>query len=319
MPLTSEQLENRRKGLGGSDMAAILGVSPWVTPMQLYLEKRGEIEGSKRSEAMELGELLEPVLRRAYELLKGVSVDVPTYTFTHTKHNFLVANVDGIISKDKLLEIKTSATTENWGTATSQIPIYYNTQVQHYINVLKAQEIDIAVLFADLKLKKMFVEDVYSKEIPIDEVAERIITYYDFRIFTVKRDEDIIALLEDRAVQFWRRIQEGNPPEITNIVDWKLFYRKRLTEEDIECNISILNATVELKNINKQKKELEQREQELKQQIVMFMKDKSTLMYNGYPLGKVIRKSYTTEPQTIDTIYFQLSSNNKIWNNIIKE
>ena len=42
--LTTEQLEARKKGIGGSDVASILGLSPWKSQYQLYLEKRGELE-----------------------------------------------------------------------------------------------------------------------------------------------------------------------------------------------------------------------------------------------------------------------------------
>ena len=33
---------DKTKGIGGSDVAAIRGVSPWRTPLQIYLEKIGE-------------------------------------------------------------------------------------------------------------------------------------------------------------------------------------------------------------------------------------------------------------------------------------
>jgi predicted phage-related endonuclease len=57
--LTAEQLEARKAGIGGSDVASIVGISPWKTKHQLYLEKRGEIEEEQlTSEVIHFGNVL---------------------------------------------------------------------------------------------------------------------------------------------------------------------------------------------------------------------------------------------------------------------
>jgi putative phage-type endonuclease len=62
-----EWLELRRKGLGGSDVATAMGLSPWKSPMQLYLEKTGEIDPEPlTSEVVYWGTVLESVIANRF-------------------------------------------------------------------------------------------------------------------------------------------------------------------------------------------------------------------------------------------------------------
>ena len=65
--------EVRRSGIGGSDSAAICGESPWATPLDVYLSKRGLVE-KEQAEAAEWGQILEPTVLRQYALRQGVFV-----------------------------------------------------------------------------------------------------------------------------------------------------------------------------------------------------------------------------------------------------
>lgn len=57
-----EWLLHRRNGIGGSDLAAICGISKWRTPMHVYLEKLGETPEEQMGEAAEWGTRLEPLV-----------------------------------------------------------------------------------------------------------------------------------------------------------------------------------------------------------------------------------------------------------------
>ena len=58
-------LNERRKGIGGSDVAAIIGLSPWTTPLDIYEQKLGIALPSEETEAMYWGTALEPAIRQA--------------------------------------------------------------------------------------------------------------------------------------------------------------------------------------------------------------------------------------------------------------
>ena len=61
----------RRKGLGGSDIAAILGISKWRTPMDVWVEKMGLVEPSEESYAMMRGRILEDAIAQWYGEFTG--------------------------------------------------------------------------------------------------------------------------------------------------------------------------------------------------------------------------------------------------------
>jgi putative phage-type endonuclease len=68
-----EWLAARRTGIGGSDIAAILGLSPWRTPLDVYRDK---VDGAEQpeTEAMRWGRLLEDVIAREYAVRAGVRI-----------------------------------------------------------------------------------------------------------------------------------------------------------------------------------------------------------------------------------------------------
>lgn len=178
-----EWLKERQSGIGGSDVAAILGLSKWRTPLDVYNSKVGEVE-EEDNVSMEWGRRLEPVIRQAYSDKTGRAVECPGHLFRSAEHPFMIANVDGLCS-DRVLEIKTSRTGADWGEeGTDEIPEYYLTQVQHYMTVTGKELCDVAVL----------------------------IGASDFRIYTVKNDPELAALLIKEEEKFWECVQNRTPP-----------------------------------------------------------------------------------------------------------
>jgi putative phage-type endonuclease len=178
-------LANRLTGLGGSDAAVALGVSPWRTPLELYLEKRGEIPPIDETEPMRWGKLLEPVIRQRYSDMTGRTVRVPPF-MRHPKHEFITAHPDGITDDMRLFEAKTARSADGWGEQGSdQIPQYYLLQVQHYMLVTATPVSDVAVLIGGS----------------------------DFRTYEVPADVELQEMIVEGEAAFWRRVQEGNPPE----------------------------------------------------------------------------------------------------------
>ena len=74
--LSKEQwLQYRQQGIGGSDVASLLGLSKWKSALELWLEKTGQADAfSVENEAMYWGNVLEPVIRTQFSELTGKPV-----------------------------------------------------------------------------------------------------------------------------------------------------------------------------------------------------------------------------------------------------
>lgn len=135
-----------QSGIGGSDVAAILGLSKWRTPLDVYNSKVGEVSDEEDNASMEWGRRLGPVIRQAYSDKTGRAVECLGHIFRSGEHPFMIANVDGLCA-DRVLEIKTSRSGADWGEeGTDEIPEYYLTQVHHYMTVTRMELCDVAVL-----------------------------------------------------------------------------------------------------------------------------------------------------------------------------
>src|SRR5690349_18206306 len=111
----TEFLEQRRLGIGGSDVAPILGLSKWASPLDIYLRKRGEQPEQDDNEAMLWGRALEPVIRQQYAERTGRIVRVPEAALVHPQLTFARANLDGVTDDGRVVEVKTARTAQDWG------------------------------------------------------------------------------------------------------------------------------------------------------------------------------------------------------------
>ncbi len=116
--LTREEwLGYRRLGIGGSDAAAVLGVSPFTTAVDLYYDKRGivsAIEDDSNWVQLEVGHLLEDLVARIFAKKTGYRIIQIKKMFRHPVHTFMQADLDYFVELSDgttaILEIKTSAT-----------------------------------------------------------------------------------------------------------------------------------------------------------------------------------------------------------------
>lgn len=93
-----EWLAYRRQGIGGSDAASVLGISPFRTGVDLYYDKLGHpIEDSEENwVAMEMGNLLEDLVARIFEKKTGLKVVPMKFMFQHADHPWMLADIDRI-------------------------------------------------------------------------------------------------------------------------------------------------------------------------------------------------------------------------------
>lgn len=190
-------LELRRTGIGGSDAAASVGLSKWKTPLDLYLDKKGQIETAE-NESMAWGHKLEPVIRQEYANRTGRTVSVPPGIIRHPTVDFALMTPDGIADDSRVLQVKTARTAEGWGEPGSdEIPQEYLLQVTHEMFVTGLGVADVAVLIGGS----------------------------DFRIYVVEADTELQRMLIDREREFWGHVQRDEPPPPVNREDVKRRWR----------------------------------------------------------------------------------------------
>ena len=143
-------LRYRNMGIGGSDVAALLGISKWKSELELWLERTGQGDALvQENEAMQWGTIMEPVLRTRFTEVTGKTVVEVKAILQHPQYPFMLANVDGLTVDDEgnpaILEIKTASEYKRneWENG---VPAYYETQVQHYLAVTGIQKAYVAVL-----------------------------------------------------------------------------------------------------------------------------------------------------------------------------
>jgi putative phage-type endonuclease len=91
---SSSWLEWRKKGIGSSDVPAILGLCPYRTALDIYMSKQDDAPENKGNWAMQKGHDLEPIARAHYEIFKDA--DFPAELVQHKDHEFLRASLDGL-------------------------------------------------------------------------------------------------------------------------------------------------------------------------------------------------------------------------------
>lgn len=239
-------LEDRRKGIGGSDAPAVCGVSPWRTPLQVYMEKTGQAVEQPETEAMRWGTALEPLVRQRYADETGRTVVVPGKILVHPDHSWMLASVDGIAG-DRVLEVKTARLPVGWGEpGTDEIPDHYAAQVQHYLMVTRLEVADVAVLIGGS----------------------------DFRIYEVPADREVQDMILDRERVFWEMVQARTPPDPVSFADVKARFGAASKAARIQATPEVLAALEALKAIKAQAKE----EDDLKARIMKHLGEADTLV-----------------------------------------
>lgn len=194
--------EAEAKQIGGSDVAALVGLSPWATPLTVYTRiKTGASNGD--SPALRRGRLMEPVIRAMYSEDEAVTLLGPA-SLAHPSLAYVRASLDDVGRRNgqgrHAVEYKSVFPTEahGWGEAgTDAVPDYYATQVHWYLGVgLASGALDEAT--ADVAALLLGMEDAP-------------------RVYRVAHDADVYAWLLEAAERFWRdHVEPSKPPMPTN-------------------------------------------------------------------------------------------------------
>lgn len=188
-------LERRRDGIGGSDVAAIMGLSPYSSPYKVFAEKvLGVSDDISDVPAVYWGNRLEALIGEEYQTnhpdrmvrrVNGIASSIGR-PWAQASLDFEVKDPDlgwGV------LEIKTAGDRRqhDWD---GGVPVYYQTQVTHYLSVTGRAFADVAVLIGGR----------------------------DYREYRIMRDEDDIKAVEEAVDAFWRdHVLAQEPPEAGGI------------------------------------------------------------------------------------------------------
>ena len=280
-------LDARRKGLGGSDIAAVLGISPYKTAYEVYEEKvNGYSKDLSDNEKVQSGIFLEDGIAKWYEAVKKVGTFKPQNMRTHKDYPFLLANPDRLIAGKKIgVEIKNVGERSKhlWGEDGSQVvPDYYFLQAAHYMLVLDYQAWDVVACIGGQEL----------------------------RTYRFERDAEIDELIIQGASDFWhnhveKRVEPSKDysrPEVQELIKRKYNLVSdeviNLSEEQANIATQWFEAKEDIKHYDSLRKELEAKLLE-----AIGTAGKAILPDGSYLLRKKIeRKAYQVEASSYTTL-----------------
>lgn len=259
---------DRSKFIGGSDVAAVLGVSPWKTPYELWLEKTHrapkEVIDPQRQKRFDRGHRLEPiVLEMLIDRLQDEGHDVQLLRtnelYQDAEHPFMACEIDFELMLDGEHvngDCKTvhPFAAKKWGEEeTDQVPIEYAAQFMQGLGITGRNRCIVATL------------------IGMD----------DFLIYWVDRDQETIDGIRGRVAQYWNENVIGDtPPDPISYDDASAIWAKA-NGTKIEADSSVRDAVFDLADVKHKIKLLKEREEDLKLRIVDYMRPHSFLTAGG--------------------------------------
>lgn len=253
MKLTHDEwLEERRKGIGGSDAAAIVGLNPYATPFSVWADKTGRSKPKKDTEAMRQGRDLEQYVADRWMEATGKKCRRRTQILRNKEYPFAHANVDRwVVGENAGLECKTTnmMNLKKFKDG-KEYPDTYYCQCMHYMAVTGADRWYLSVVVLGQG-------------------------YYEF---TIERDEEEIKALMDVEREFWEFVKTDTAPPVdglkatTDIING-MYANSYETDESLDLfgRETSINAYFALKDqIAELSKEKERIEQELKTDLGNF-------------------------------------------------
>ncbi|WP_369070840.1 YqaJ viral recombinase family protein [Burkholderia gladioli] len=185
-------LSLRKKGIGGSDAAAAVGLNPYLSALELWLDKTGRAEGMPRPDPDDTrsptywGTLLEPIVAASYTKQTGNRVRRVNAVLRHPAMPWMLANVDREVMGCRDVQLLECKTAGEFGARLWRdgVPEYVQIQVQHQLAVTGKQAAHVAVLLCGQALE----------------------------VFRIERDDGLIARLIELEARFWKYVETDTPP-----------------------------------------------------------------------------------------------------------
>ena len=241
-------LEQRKKGIGGSDAGAAIGVNPWKTPYSLYLEKTGEEvpEDISNKPAVKRGVRLEPEVIKWVKEDLDITIRKDNKTHISEEHPFLFCHNDGtVVGSHRVAEIKCPSLHMRhfWGEPGSDsVPQYYLAQGVHALAVQPEME-------------------------GVDFFA-----YFDPEIlhYRLERKQSLIDAYLAKVERFWGHVKDKIPPppqDENDLIHQYFGHNGKYIKASPEVEINVK----ELIKIKAEKKRLDEKEKDVKFHIKNFI------------------------------------------------
>lgn len=296
--MTNEQratwLEGRRTGIGGSDVAAVLGLNPWKTPLDVWNDKLGLSEDKGMSEPAYWGTVLEDTVAKEFQLRTGKRVQKVSHQFADPETPWAIANIDrAIINPDIAKRVRPLEMTEKEIAKYGNRPI--TTDIAFEAKTAHAFTADLWGPSQELEIKQNNLRTEH--EIPL--YYETQIQWYcgilklkgmylavliggsDFRMYWVDARPDVFQVIKEKCSAFWNNyVLTKTPPEPINIEDVLKLYG-RSNGKAIEAQGDLAINYGEYARLNGEIKELKKQQDAVKAKIAIDMKDNEILTLDG--------------------------------------
>ena len=253
-----EWLDLRKKYIGGSDAAAIVGLNPYSSPYSLWAEKTGRVAGFEGNITTKVGAYLEDLVAEMFTDETGKKVRRQNRMVVNDDYPWACADVDRlIIGEDAILEIKTTNSLGNMRMLRNgEYPTQYYCQMTHYLAVTGAKKAYLAVL----------------------------INCREFKWFELERDEDEIRALMEEERKFWELVKSDTPPQtIGNPADETTLQTLYPEGDGTSCDLFGCAGMLEqYEELNKTIGELKSQQDAIAQQIKQYMGAAETGRVDGW-------------------------------------
>jgi putative phage-type endonuclease len=263
-------------GIGGTDIGAILGLSPYKTPLELWSELvSGEPAPKRDLLHLRYGQHNESFIAREYERASQMFTVEHQPTLFHKEHGFMFGHidrfiqdtpdtpavVDGVVTAKRLLECKTSSafSKNDWGEpGTDQVPPLYLVQCAWYMAITECESADLAVLIGNS----------------------------DFRIYTIERDLELEGLILSHATSFWHdNVLSHRPPQPINSQDAAILFPQEAEGVSVEADEGLLNCIDQYQDVCTKAQTLSDESERLKLEILNYMGHAEKLTHRGRTLA----------------------------------
>ena len=241
----------RKKYIGGSDAASVLGLNEYQSPYALWCEKMGVTPAFEGNLRTRIGTEMEPIIAKLFEEETGKKVRNCNFSLVNDKYPWAICDVDRMVDgEDAILEIKSTSALNLKHYKNGDYPARFYCQVQHYLAVTEKQKAYLAVLIGNS----------------------------DFKIFEIERDEDEISALMAAEKQFYEYMTTNTPPPIDGSESTKEAIQAQQTDApaeepepiDLSDKRQMLDTLMELDAAIKQ---MEEQRDGIRNQIMVFMGD----------------------------------------------
>jgi len=243
-------LLDRKLGIGGSDVAPIMNLSPYSTPLDVYRDKMNpEIIYEEESEDLKRGARVEKYILQEYCEVNGLELETNLPPFIDPEYPFMRGNIDAkVVGQNVIVEAKsTKCPIAKWEEG---IPEYYRTQVAYYAMLSNTERVDVPVLFSN----------------------------WQYACFTYWRDLEYEARIRQAVIDFWNNhIVAGIPPEPSTPAELQEVYPKIEDAKIIKADNGIRETVSLWQETSLRRRELEKQEEKLKIEIQSFMGDAGIL------------------------------------------